>query len=66
MASWQLKGLLLLAAALVATALAATTSGAVPRPSLDPTVVRPSIAAAARASEGKTTVINRWQTRYDG
>jgi hypothetical protein len=54
MASWRLKGLLLLATALVVTALAATTSGALPR--LEPAAIRPAATAAAHQTDVETMV----------
>ena len=63
MAFWQIKGLLLLAAALVATALAAGASGSTPR--LAPPVADRACAkeAAARAPAAAIVVPNpsvRW------
>lgn len=51
MASWQLKGLLLLASALVASALAASTAGAISAPSAKAVSNPCSIAAAARPQD---------------
>ena len=48
MAYWQIKGLLLLASALVATGLAASTAGAGPEPPPDTAALaRPSSTATA-------------------
>jgi hypothetical protein len=56
MASWQLKGLLLLGTALVATALAASTSRALPRPSLEPAAIRTAATAATHNADVETMV----------
>jgi hypothetical protein len=58
MVSWQRKGLLLLVSALVASALAASTSGAVPQPSADAAAapLSCSSATAAPSLEVATTV----------
>jgi hypothetical protein len=57
MATWQLKGLLLIASALVATMLVATSSGATSKEPAPAAAVQPPCAAAVAPFRSKGAIV---------
>ena len=57
MAAWQVKGLLLMASALVATILVATTSGAMSKQPAPAAAVQPQCAAAIATCRSEVAIV---------
>ena len=67
MACWQIKGVLLLASALVATGLAASTAGAGSPPRIDAAVLASPCSPATAARQPEiATAVNFPSCWYDG